>query len=198
VERALAIIGGVALAVLAGKPADLNVLAPNCASCADFSTPVLASAMPPSYHEARLRLRRLATVGMEYDPDALFRTSRLAGGAPVDGGFDSASNTACVGSKRRARCPHRTCPAKESIMTRKYIDCREFPSDTQCSVAISADSEEELLQAAVDHAVSVHHHSDSPELRQQLRQLFKDGMPPEHPPLPAQAGKAGAGASPAH
>jgi len=34
--------------------------------------------------------------------------------------------------------------------------------------AISADSEEELLQAAVEHAVSVHHHSDTPELRQQL------------------------------
>lgn len=83
-------------------------------------------------------------------------------------------------------------------MTRKYIDCREFPSDMQCSVAISADSEEELLQAAVDHAVSVHHHSDSPELRQQLRQLFKDGMPPEHAPMRGQAGSAGAGAAPTH
>ncbi len=29
-------------------------------------------------------------------------------------------------------------------MTRKYIDCREFPSDINCSVAIAADSEEEL------------------------------------------------------
>jgi predicted small metal-binding protein len=83
-------------------------------------------------------------------------------------------------------------------MTRKFIDCREYPSDTQCSVAISADSEEELLQAAVDHAVSVHHHSDSPELRRQLRQLFKDGMPPEHPSMPGQAGQTGAGSSPAH
>ena len=49
---------------------------------------------------------------------------------------------------------------KEPIMTRKFIDGREFPSDTNCSVAISADSEEELLQAAVEHAVSVYHHSD--------------------------------------
>ncbi|MBQ5965808.1 DUF1059 domain-containing protein, partial [Massilia sp. ZL223] len=75
-------------------------------------------------------------------------------------------------------------------MTRKFIDCREFPSDMGCTVAIAADSEEELLQAAVEHAVSVHHHSDSPELRQQLRQLFKDGTPPEHPPMPGQAGGA--------
>ena len=83
-------------------------------------------------------------------------------------------------------------------MTRKFIDCREFPSDMQCTVAISADSEEELLQAAVEHAVSVHHHTDSPELRQQLRQLFKDGTPPEHAPMPGQAGGAGAGAAPRH
>jgi predicted small metal-binding protein len=79
-------------------------------------------------------------------------------------------------------------------MTRKFIDCREFPSDVHCSVAISADSEEELLQAAVDHAVSVHHHSDSPELRQQLRGLFKDGMPPEHLTVSGQTGSAGTGA----
>ena len=83
-------------------------------------------------------------------------------------------------------------------MTRKFIDCREFPSDTHCSVAISADSEEELLQAAVDHAVSVHHHSDSPELRQQLRRMFKDGMPPEHPAAGGQAASAGIGAPLAH
>lgn len=83
-------------------------------------------------------------------------------------------------------------------MTRKFIDCRELPSDTHCSVAISAENEEELLQAAVDHAVSVHHHADSPELRQQLRQLFKDGMPLEHFAASGQAGSADAGAPLAH
>jgi predicted small metal-binding protein len=79
-------------------------------------------------------------------------------------------------------------------MSRKFIDCREFPSDMHCSVAISADSEEELLRAAVEHAVSVHHHSDSPELRQQLRQMFKDGTPPEYLPASGKAGSAGEGA----
>ena len=63
-------------------------------------------------------------------------------------------------------------------MTRKYIDCREFPSDMDCTVAISADSESELLEAAVQHAVAVHRHKDTPEFRQQLRTLFKEGMPP--------------------
>lgn len=82
-------------------------------------------------------------------------------------------------------------------MTRKFIDCREYPSDMHCSVAISADSEEELLQVAVEHAVSVHGHSDTPELRQQLRQLFKDGVPPEHLPLTGQS-TAGSAAPRAH
>lgn len=67
-------------------------------------------------------------------------------------------------------------------MSRKYIDCREFPSDAQCSVAISADSESELLDAAAQHAVSVHKHTDSPELRAQLKTLFHDGTPPVDAP----------------
>lgn len=83
-------------------------------------------------------------------------------------------------------------------MTRKFIDCREFPSDTHCSVAISADTEEELLEIAVEHAVSVHHHSDSPALRQQLCQLFKDGTPPEHLPMSDQISSASTSASRAH
>ena len=63
-------------------------------------------------------------------------------------------------------------------MTRKYIDCREYPSVNKCSVALSADSDAELLEAAVQHAVSVHEHQDTPELRSQLTQLFKEGTPP--------------------
>jgi predicted small metal-binding protein len=62
-------------------------------------------------------------------------------------------------------------------MGRKYIDCREYPSEMNCTVMLSADSEEELLDAAVQHAVAVHKHEDTPEFRQQLRQLFKDSPP---------------------
>jgi predicted small metal-binding protein len=89
-------------------------------------------------------------------------------------------------------------PVKELIMTRKFIDCREFPSEMHCTVAMSADGEDELLQAAVEHAVSVHHHSDTPELRAQLRQLFKDGMPPENLPITGQAASTGATTSRHH
>jgi hypothetical protein len=68
-------------------------------------------------------------------------------------------------------------PRKGGIMTRKYIDCREFPSEMNCTVALCA--------AAVQHAVAVHKHQDTPELRQQIKQLFKDGTPPAE--LPRQA-----------
>jgi predicted small metal-binding protein len=58
-------------------------------------------------------------------------------------------------------------------MARKIIDCREFP-ESKCSVALSADSERELIDAAVQHAVQVHGHEDTPELRAQLRQIAHD------------------------
>jgi len=62
-------------------------------------------------------------------------------------------------------------------MARKHIDCRNYPSEMNCTVALSADSEKELLEAAVQHAVAVHGHKDSPEFRQQLMQMFKEGEP---------------------
>lgn len=62
-------------------------------------------------------------------------------------------------------------------MARKYIDCRLFPSDSKCSVAISADTEDELVDAAVQHAITVHKHADSPQLRKQIRASIKEGMP---------------------
>ncbi|TFZ01319.1 DUF1059 domain-containing protein [Ramlibacter rhizophilus] len=70
-------------------------------------------------------------------------------------------------------------------MTRKYIDCREIPSDSHCTVAIAADSDDELLEAAVQHASAVHGHEDTPEFRSQLRQAFKQGTPPVEAPQAA-------------
>ena len=70
-------------------------------------------------------------------------------------------------------------------MARKYIDCREFPSEMNCTVALSADTDQELMEAAVQHAVAVHNHEDSPELRQQIKQLFKEGSPPVERPTTA-------------
>ncbi len=63
-------------------------------------------------------------------------------------------------------------------MARKYIDCREVPSDSKCTVSIAADTEKELLEVAVQHAVAVHGHKDTPEFRQMLTSAIKTGTPP--------------------
>ncbi|MFI6701459.1 DUF1059 domain-containing protein [Streptomyces sp. NPDC050509] len=59
---------------------------------------------------------------------------------------------------------------------RKIADCRDFPSETQCSLAITGE-ENEVVRAASEHAVSVHGHEDNPELRQQIRAALKDEIP---------------------
>jgi predicted small metal-binding protein len=56
---------------------------------------------------------------------------------------------------------------------RKSVDCREYPSEKNCSLKISG-SEDEVLDAAVQHAVSAHGHDNTPQLREQLRQSLKD------------------------
>ena len=61
-------------------------------------------------------------------------------------------------------------------MARKVIDCREFPSESHCTVAIAADTEDEVMEVAVAHAVSKHGHQDSPELRQQVRGSIKEDV----------------------
>jgi predicted small metal-binding protein len=56
---------------------------------------------------------------------------------------------------------------------RKSIDCRNYPSEKNCSLKISC-TEEEVLDAAVQHAVSAHGHRNSSELRDQLKSMLKD------------------------
>ena len=62
-------------------------------------------------------------------------------------------------------------------MGRKFIDCREIPSEMNCTVAISADTEKELVEAAVQHACAVHGHKDTPELRKEIVGAMREGMP---------------------
>jgi predicted small metal-binding protein len=64
-----------------------------------------------------------------------------------------------------------------AFMARKFVDCRKVPSDMNCTVAISADSEEELVEAAVQHAVAVHGHADNEELRQMISGSVEEGAP---------------------
>jgi predicted small metal-binding protein len=56
---------------------------------------------------------------------------------------------------------------------RKSIDCRDYPSEKNCSLKISG-TEEEVLDAAVEHAVSAHGHEETLELREQIKSMLKD------------------------
>lgn len=58
-------------------------------------------------------------------------------------------------------------------MARLCIDCRDYPSEMNCTVAISADTKQELIDAAVQHAIAVHRHQDSPQLREEIGKLIK-------------------------
>lgn len=58
-------------------------------------------------------------------------------------------------------------------MARKVADCREFPSEINCTLAISGE-EDEVIDAATQHAISAHSHDDTPELREQIRGTLKD------------------------
>jgi hypothetical protein len=59
------------------------------------------------------------------------------------------------------------------MTSRKTIDCRDYPSEKNCSLRISG-TEDEVLDAASQHAVKSHGHADSPELREQLKSLMKE------------------------
>ena len=59
-------------------------------------------------------------------------------------------------------------------MARKYIDCRDYPGEVKCTVALSADTDEELLEAVVQHGTKVHGYEDTPEFREKIRKEFKE------------------------
>ncbi|MCX4724604.1 DUF1059 domain-containing protein [Streptomyces sp. NPDC090052] len=59
---------------------------------------------------------------------------------------------------------------------RKVADCRDMPSESGCTLTISGE-EEEVVRAASEHAASVHGHTDSSELREQVRGMLKDEAP---------------------
>jgi predicted small metal-binding protein len=54
-------------------------------------------------------------------------------------------------------------------MARMMIDCRDMPSESNCTLAIAGDDIEDLLDAAVLHATSKHGHQDGSELREGIR-----------------------------
>ena len=62
------------------------------------------------------------------------------------------------------------------MAARKVVDCRLFPSESNCTLTIVG-TKEEVLKAAVEHAVSSHGHEDTPELRDQIQSSMQDESP---------------------
>ena len=61
-------------------------------------------------------------------------------------------------------------------MVRKVADCRDFPSDSGCTLTISGE-EDEVIIAATHHAMTVHGHQDAEEVQAWLRENLKDETP---------------------
>jgi predicted small metal-binding protein len=57
-------------------------------------------------------------------------------------------------------------------MTRKIADCREMPSESNCTLTIAGE-EDEVVRAAAMHAADVHGHVDGPQLRDEIRSMLK-------------------------
>ena len=57
-------------------------------------------------------------------------------------------------------------------MSRMIADCRRFESESNCSMTMIGE-EEELVAASVQHAVGVHGHEDTPELREMVRSILE-------------------------
>ncbi|HEY2297363.1 MAG TPA: DUF1059 domain-containing protein [Jatrophihabitans sp.] len=50
----------------------------------------------------------------------------------------------------------------------RYIaDCRKYPSEMNCSLAITGERDE-VIRAATEHAISVHGHEDTRQLREEI------------------------------
>ena len=56
---------------------------------------------------------------------------------------------------------------------RMIADCRDFPSESGCTLTI-AGKEDEVLDAAVAHAIAAHQHQAGPELREMIRSSLKE------------------------
>ena len=55
---------------------------------------------------------------------------------------------------------------------RVFVDCRDMPSENDCSLYISG-SKKEVFKAALKHSIEEHGHKDTPELRKQLKAMLK-------------------------
>src|SRR5258705_8459659 len=61
---------------------------------------------------------------------------------------------------------------RRPVIMRYAVACREQPSENNCTLTIAGEREE-VLKAAVEHAISSHGHTDSDELRSAIESALK-------------------------
>lgn len=72
---------------------------------------------------------------------------------------------------------------------RMMADCRRFESDRSCTLTIIGEADD-VVDAAVQHAVASHGHTETPEMREQLRAMLEPEsayVPGERTPEPFPA-----------
>jgi Protein of unknown function (DUF1059) len=65
-------------------------------------------------------------------------------------------------------------------MARKIVDCRDVPSESGCTLTLTGE-EDEVVEAASQHAVAVHGHADDAALRDMIRGGLRDAKPDTAP-----------------
>jgi Protein of unknown function (DUF1059) len=72
---------------------------------------------------------------------------------------------------------------------RVMADCRRFESESKCQLTIIGPADD-VVDAAVQHAVASHGHQDTPELRERVRAMLEPEsayVPGERKPEPFPA-----------
>jgi hypothetical protein len=62
-------------------------------------------------------------------------------------------------------------------MARYFVDCREMPSEINCSLYMSGEKDH-VIRASIEHAISMHSHEDTPELREMVESQLKEEQAP--------------------
>jgi predicted small metal-binding protein len=63
---------------------------------------------------------------------------------------------------------------KGEHVAQQFIACRDYIEDGDCSVVIGADTLEELVETAIEHAYLAHGEEDMPALRAHIREHIRN------------------------
>jgi len=88
--------------------------------------------------------------------------------------YETAAFDAEITGDREHQWERRHSPMQQTeVKTRKFIDCRDHPSEKGCTLKITG-SEEEVLRVAVKHAIEDHGHDDTEALKAWISSNLED------------------------